>query len=157
MTRSVKYSSWSDHCHGPYSYSFILRNERQGTCCCLASLRTMAFIFFFLLPRHPWQILPMTRYYIILHFVLQFEKKNKDEHDLLPVKGNFQLQWWQPLPAPPNFSGKYDLAGSEFKIWPSNYDLEVNNFHSYLRGRAGEETIWAIPPLPPPKKRNEWR
>ena len=26
------------------------------------------------------------------------------------------------------FSGKYDLAGSEFKIWPSNYDLKVDNF-----------------------------
>ena len=25
-----------------------------------------------------------------------------------------------------NFSGKYELAGSEFKIWPSNYDLELN-------------------------------
>ena len=24
-------------------------------------------------------------------------------------------------------NGKYDLAGSEFKIWPSNYDLEVIN------------------------------
>ena len=23
-------------------------------------------------------------------------------------------------------NGKYDLAGSEFKIWPSNYDLELN-------------------------------
>ena len=23
-------------------------------------------------------------------------------------------------------NGKYDLAGSEFKIWPSNYDLEVD-------------------------------
>ena len=26
-----------------------------------------------------------------------------------------------------SFSGKYDLAGSEFKIWPANYDLEVDN------------------------------
>ena len=23
-------------------------------------------------------------------------------------------------------NGKYDLAGSELKIWPSNYDLELN-------------------------------
>ena len=24
-------------------------------------------------------------------------------------------------------NGKYDLAGSEFEIWPSNYNLDVGN------------------------------
>ena len=30
-------------------------------------------------------------------------------------------------------SGKYDLAGSEFKIWPSNYDLEEDNLEKKLK------------------------
>ena len=30
-------------------------------------------------------------------------------------------------------NGKYDLAGSEFKIWPSNYDLEEDNLEKKLK------------------------
>ena len=33
-------------------------------------------------------------------------------------------------------NGKYDLAGSEFKIWPSNYDLEEDNLEGKKFGEA---------------------
>ena len=43
--------------------------------------------------------------------------------------------------------GKYDLAGSEFKIWPSNYDLEVDNLE---REKLNIWLGFALPNYPHP-------
>ena len=50
-------------------------------------------------------------------------------------------------------NGKYDLAGSEFKIWPSNYYLEEDNLEKKIKNltrlRLAKFLIF-FPNYPPP-------